>query len=166
METQLWGDLVRINGGIAQAIEAIKSSGKDPVRLFNDVLLASEPVYRIIGVEIKEIGRGYAKAVFNMRESIARWGGIVHGGIIMTVIDMIIGISIMTVNDGVDQYTAELKVNFLEPLKIEPFTAIGRVIRKGGTLAVGEGEIYDGENKLCAKGIGTWFIVRKKDQLR
>ncbi len=161
---QSWDELARVSGGIAQAIEAIRSSGKDPVALFNEVFLAMEPVYRNIGVELKEIGRGYARAVFDMSESITRWGGIVHGGVIMTVIDMIIGISIMTVNDGVNQYTAELKVNFLEPLRKGPFTAIGRVIRKGRTLAVGEGEIYDGENRLCAKGIGTWFIVRKRDE--
>ena len=164
MEIGLWRELVSINGGIAQAIEALRSSGKDPVILFNEIFRSSEPVYRIIGVEVKEIGSGYVRAVFNMRDEITRWGGVVHGGIVMTVIDIVVGISVMTVNDGVDQYTAELKVNFLEPLRVGPFTAIGRVIRRGGTLVVGEGEIYDGHNKLCAKGIGTWFIVRRRNE--
>ncbi|MEM2203635.1 MAG: PaaI family thioesterase [Sulfolobales archaeon] len=163
MRIHVWGDLVSASGSIAQAIESLRSSGKDLAALFNEVFLAVEPVYRNIGIEVKEIGRGYAKAVFNMSENIARWGGVVNGGVIMTVIDMVIGISVMTVNDGIDQYTAELKVNFLEPLRTDPFTAIGRVIRKGGTLVVGEGEIYDGENRLCAKGIGTWFIVKRRN---
>jgi len=162
LETPRWGDFVRSYGGISKAIEAVRASGRDPAELFNELLLSVEPVYRFIGVRIKEIGRGYAKAVFDMREEITRWGGVVHGGIIMTVIDMVIGVAVMTVNDGVDQYTAELKVNFLEPLKVGPFTAIGRVVRSGRTLAVGEAEVFDGTNNLCAKGIGTWFLARRQ----
>ena len=88
-----------------------------------------------------------------------RWGGIVNGGVIMTVIDLAIGLAVMTVNNGYNQYTAELKVNFLQPLKEGPFTSIGRVIRKGRTLVVGEAEVFDSRNVLCAKGIGTWFIL-------
>jgi uncharacterized protein (TIGR00369 family) len=160
MET--WGELVRSMGSISRAIDHIRASGEDPAELFNKYFLAIEPVYRYIGVRIKELGHGYAKAEFNMRDEIKRWGGVVHGGVVMTVIDMVIGVAVMTVNDGVDQYTAELKVNFLEPLRVGPFTAIGRVIRRGGTLAVGEADVFDGNNVLCAKGIGTWFLVRRR----
>ncbi len=31
----------------------------------------------------------------------------------------------MTNNTGIDQVTLEVKINFLEPLKVEPFTAKG-----------------------------------------
>jgi acyl-CoA thioesterase len=158
-----WGELVREMGGISRAIDRIKASGEDPVEFFNRYFLEVEPVYRFIGVRIRELGQGYAKVVFDMRDEIKRWGGIVNGGVIMTVIDMVIGVAIMTINDGIDQYTAELKVNFLEPMRIGPFTAIGRVIRRGRTLAVGEAEVFDGNNVLCAKGIGTWFLVRRRD---
>jgi len=157
-----WGDLVKSYGSISRAIEHLRSVGIDPVDLFNRYFLAVEPFYEFIGVRVSELGEGYAKVVFDMKREITRWGGVVNGGVIMTVLDMAIGISIMTINEGVDQYTAELKVNFLEPLRRGPFTCVGRVIRRGGTLAVGEGEVYDSDRRLCAKAIGTWFLVKRR----
>lgn len=86
----------------------------------------------------------------------------VHGGIIMYTLDNVCGIAVMTVNPGVDQLTMELKINFLEPLRKGPFRATGKVVRAGGTFAVAEGEVRDSEGTLCAKGMGTWYMIRKR----
>ncbi|WP_084019884.1 PaaI family thioesterase [Vulcanisaeta thermophila] len=134
--------------------------GIDTVSMMNEYL-RSEPLFQLIGLEFTEIGEGFVKARFPYKREILRRGGVVHGGVIMTVIDSILGVAVMTVNDGVDQYTAELKVHFLEPLRDGPFTVEGRVIRAGRHLAVAEAEVRDSNNKLCAKGIGTWFMVKE-----
>jgi uncharacterized protein (TIGR00369 family) len=60
--------------------------------------------------------------------------------------------------------TIELTVNFLKPLKKEPFRAIGRELRSGRTTAVAEAEMRDGENELCAIALGTWYkILRPRE---
>lgn len=160
MELPSWSEVVRSYGGISRAIKALRSSSPDPVELINKIFTDAEPVYRYLGLRLLELGEGVARTVFPMREEITRWGGIIHGGVVMAVLDTTIGMSIMTVNDGLDQYTVELKVNFLEPLREGPFTATGRVVRIGRSIAVGEGEVHDSKGRLCAKGMGTWFLVR------
>ena len=64
-----------------------------------------------------------------------------HGGIISFALDTVGGLACMANNPGVDQVTIELTVNFLKPLKKEPFRAIGRELRSGRTTAVAEAEM-------------------------
>ena len=80
----------------------------------------------------------------------------------MYTLDNVCGIAVMTVNRGVDQLPTELKINFLEPLRKGPFRATGKVVRAGGTVAVAEGEVRDAEGTICAKGMGSWYMIKKK----
>lgn len=163
-----WDELVKSVGSISSIRELFlkaRSAGFNVAELMNNYL-RSEPLFNFIGLEFVEVSDGFVRAVFPpYKREILRRGGMVHGGVIMTVIDTVLGTAVMTVNDGVDQYTAELKVHFLEPLINGPFTVEGRVIRAGRHLAVAEAHVYDANKKLCAVGgIGTWFMVKNSGQ--
>ena len=154
-----WDDIIKKYGGFKGVFDYFRNNKKEMIDLLNKFFIGIEPVYQYIKARVVDYGEGFSKIEFPASKDIMRWGGIVNGGVIMTVIDLAIGLAVMTVNNGYNQYTAELKVNFLQPLKEGPFTSIGRVIRKGRTLVVGEAEVFDSRNVLCAKGIGTWFIL-------
>jgi len=81
----------------------------------------------------------------------------------MFALDSVGGLAIMPNNSGTDQVTLELKVNFLKPLKKGPFRAIGREIRSGRTTSVAQAEMRDGDEDLCAVGLGTWYKIRRHD---
>ena len=120
-------------------------------------------IYRIIELKITDIREGYVKAYFPFKKELTRADGkMIYGGIIMMVIDSIGGIAVFTVNDGYNQSTLELKINFLHSLIKGPFIVIGKVLRTGSVIAVAEVDIYDADEKLCAKGIGTWRIFKDK----
>jgi acyl-CoA thioesterase len=118
-------------------------------------------LFRAVGYEVVKVGEGSAELRFPFSRAVARRGGMVHGGIVMYSLDNACGIAVMTVNPGTDQLTMELKVNFLEPLSKGPFVVLGRVVRAGGRVATAEGEVRDAEGKLCAKSLGTWYMVKK-----
>ena len=161
-----WDELIKTVGSINSIRDLFlkaRSAGLNVVELMNNYL-RNEPLLNLIGLEFVEVGDGFVRAVFPYKREILRRGGAVYGGAIMAVIDTVLGAAVMTVNDGIDQYTAELKVHFLEPLINGPFTVEGRVIRAGRHLAVAEAYVYDANRKLCAVGIGTWFIVRNNKQ--
>jgi len=153
------GIIIKELGSIKEAIRKAKENGIDVVNVLNQEIQREE-LYKLIEVKILELNEGKAKLIFPYSPKILRRGNIVNGGIILAVMDLAIGLAVMSVNHGIDQLTTELKVNFLEPLKNGPFSCIAKVIRIGRTLAIGEAEIYDNDNKLCAKGIGTWYIVK------
>jgi acyl-CoA thioesterase len=135
---------------------------KVPVSKEVEKMLNGERVFQIFEFRIEEIGEGFARLGFPYSEQALRWGRIVHGGVVMTALDYAGGISVMSINTGINQVTMELKVNFLEPLRKGPFSATGRVIRAGKNTAVVEGEVTDSHKKVYAKSLGTWFMIRKK----
>jgi uncharacterized domain 1 len=151
--------IVKEMGGLKNVIAKAKEMGINIVEILNNEI-KKEELYKLIGVEILEINEGSAKLIFPYSEKILRRNGMVNGGIIMSVIDLAIGTAVLTVNEGVDQVTAELKINFLEALRKGPFVCEAKVIRAGKTLVVGEAEIYDADRKICTKAIGTWYIIR------
>ena len=119
-------------------------------------------LYSTVGYKVEKLEEGRAELSFPFSRVIGRRGEMVHGGIIMFPIDNACGIAVMTVNPGVDQLTTELKINFLEPMRGGPFRAIGKVVRAGKNIAVAEGEIWDADGRRCAKGIGTWLMIKKR----
>lgn len=122
-----------------------------------------DPVFNYLGMEIVEIKEGYAKLQFPYKPELCRSGGVINGGILMTSMDFAGGIAVLTVNDGIDQVTQDLKVNFLEPMYKGPFTVEARVIRKGGRTAVVEITVKDSEGKIGAIGLGTWYLIKSRN---
>jgi uncharacterized protein (TIGR00369 family) len=139
-----------------------KRSGTDFQAEVQKAMTWDSELFRTVGYKVVKIGNGRAELSFPFSKAISRRGSMVHGGIIMYTLDNVCGIAVMTVNPGIDQLTTELKINFLEPLKKGPFSATGRVIRAGATLGVAEGEIKDADGLLCAKGMGTWYMIKKQ----
>ncbi|WP_252900658.1 PaaI family thioesterase [Vulcanisaeta sp. JCM 14467] len=145
-----WDELIKAVGPVSSIRDLFlkaRSAGLNVAELMNNYL-RSEPLFNFIGLEFVEVGDGFVRAVFPYKREILRKGGMVHGGVIMTVIDTVLGTAVMTVNDGVDQYTAELKVHFLEPLINGPFTVEGRVIRLVGTWPL--------QRPTCTMQIGNY----------
>lgn len=144
--------------GFKKLFKKLREEGVNVESYLQEFLSKESGLYDFIGLKILELGEGYAKTTFPYKRELLRFGGMVHGGVVMTVIDNVAGLAIMTVNEKSNQVTVELKVNFLEPLIEGPFTCVGRVVRVGKRVAVAEGEVYDSKGKLCAKGIGTWYL--------
>jgi uncharacterized protein (TIGR00369 family) len=141
-----------------------KKGGADVLAELQKAMTWDSELYRAVGYRVEKVGNGRADLSFPFSKAIARRGAMVHGGIIMYTLDNVCGIAVMTVNPGVDQLTMELKINFLEPLRNGPFRATAKVVRAGSTVAVAEGEVRDADGTLCAKGMGTWYMVRRRVQ--
>jgi uncharacterized protein (TIGR00369 family) len=151
----------RKRGTIWSMLEEAKRNGGSVEDALNTLMYAESPIFAKAGFRVVKLGEGYAEISFPMSEEIRRRGGMVHGGIIMYVLDSVCGLAVISRNQGVDQFTVELKVNFLEQLHKPPFKAVGRIVRMGGRLAVAEGEVADADGKVCAKALGTWYIVKE-----
>ena len=147
-------------GSFRNLFAIARKGGADVQAEVQKAMTWNSELFRTVGYKIVKVGDGRAELSFPFSRTIARRGNIVHGGIVMYTLDNVCGIAVMTVNPGVDQVTMELKINFLEPLRKGPFKATGKVVRAGSTVAVAEGEVRDAEGKLCAKGMGTWYMIK------
>jgi|ECHnycMinimDraft_1075156.scaffolds.fasta_scaffold00979_5 uncharacterized protein (TIGR00369 family) len=120
----------------------------------------TQKIMDFIGIKVKELGGGKAVIEVPSKKDIQRFGGLLDGGVILAVMDITGALALFSVNEGKDQVTQEIKVNFLEPMFEGPFTCEGKVIRKGKSTAVIDIEFRDTNGKLGAKGLGTWHIIR------
>lgn len=157
-------ELLASAGGFKNLFELVRKNGLNLENEVEKFLKQESGLFSIAGFSVEKIGDGYAELSFPFSQQIARHGGMVHGGVISFALDSAGGLAIMTQNSGIDQVTLELKINFLEPLRKAPFRAIGKTIRFGQTIAVAEGELRDGEDRLCAKGLGTWYMIAARTQ--
>lgn len=142
--------------------ENLRRSGLSLEEELQRMLVLEGRLYRRIGFKVVKVGNGAAELDFPLSEEISRRGGMVHGGVIMYALDDVGGLAVMSMNTGIDQFTMQLSVSFMKPLSNGPFRATGKVIRMGTSTAVAEGEVRDASDNLCAKGLGTWFIVRNR----
>lgn len=119
------------------------------------------PHYRdLIGEEVVRRESGDTEVLLTARPFVLNRNGMVHGGVICTLMDEAIGWAAHnSVGEGGRVVTAELKINFLTAATRGTLTGHGRVIRKGKHLIVGQGNILDQEGNLLAHGLGTWMIV-------
>ena len=84
-----------------------------------------------------------------------------HGGVIASVMDSTLGISALSLVCEEDQIvsTVNMNVNFLAPVrKGDVLNAFSRLLSKGKKLIVTEAEIYNQNDKIVAKGMGTFNI--------
>ncbi len=152
--------LVEDAGSFKALFESLQASGAETKELVQQAF-ENDRVFSYIGFKVDRVDSGSVQLSFPYSENVTRWGGIVHGGVVMTALDNACGLAVMTVNPGKNQVTMEFKTNFLEPLTDGPFRVLGRVIRTGKTAIVAEGEIRDSKGVLCAKGIGTWLVLSR-----
>jgi len=130
----------------------------------NEIFGELEPIFKFLRLKVVNLEEGHAVMEMPYHRDATRTGDILHGGAIMTVMDYTGGLTVMTVNDGNDQVTQELKINFLEPMREGPFRSEGRIVRKGRTAVIVDLEFRDATGKLGAKGLGTWYILRKNSK--
>ncbi len=87
--------------------------------------------------------------------------GSVHGGIIATVLDSVMGCAVHTKLPVARAYTTlEIKVNYLRGVNREtgPMKAIGRVIHLGRQTAMAEASLWDASGRLSAQASTTCLI--------
>ena len=95
---------------------------------------------------------GSITAEFLVREDQCNHAQVLHGGIISTILDEIMGMTLITVEIDHLYVTINLHVDFLFGAKAgEKVTAISEVFRVGKKIANVEAKLYNAEGKLLAK---------------
>lgn len=90
--------------------------------------------------------------------------GCVHGGVISTVLDTVMGCALQSrLPQGVIYTTLELKINFIKAVtfKSGKMKAEGRLIHLGKSTALVEADLKDENGKLYAHGVSTCMIFQQ-----
>jgi len=119
------------------------------------------PFAALTGVRLTSVASG--EAVFRAApdQSWLNPLGLVHGGLLCTLLDSAMGVAVQTqVPAGVGYATVELKVSFLRPLRGDgrQIEARGRVLQAGARIAFAEAHAHDERGNLL--GHATSSLAR------
>jgi uncharacterized protein (TIGR00369 family) len=89
---------------------------------------------------------------------------VAHGGVVMTLLDVVMAHAARSVRDAADHatpgiVTVEMKTSFMRPASGR-LLATGRLMHGTTSLAFCEGSVRDEAGALCAHATGTFKFLR------
>ena len=122
------------------------------------------PIAVLMQMSAVEVENG--KVVFGCLPSHAHYNpiGMVHGGLVCTLLDTVTGCAAhTTLAAGVGYTSIEIKVNYLRPVLADTgqLTATGLVIKGGKRVIFAEGNVKTSTGELVATASSTLLVVPK-----
>ncbi|MBS7404566.1 MAG: PaaI family thioesterase [Oxalobacter sp.] len=130
--------------------------------------ISDNPYLKDLGLELLSMENGTAEVGIRLREEHMNSWQVMHGGIIMTLLDACMARAARSlVPELTSAATVEMKTSFFQPGgKIsQHIIARGRVLHRSTTMYYCEGEIWNGD-ALIAKSMGTFKVFRRNDIAR
>ncbi len=121
---------------------------------------AQFPLRRFLGMDIEDVEPGHAIARLEVSEDLLNPNGVVHGGVLFTMVDTAMGKATMTsVEEGQWCASIEIQMRFLRPVSGGRLEADTRVIRRGRKVVHLESRVRDTDGALVATGAGTFAVI-------
>ncbi len=119
------------------------------------------PIANLLGMSLVSVSSGSAVFTLTPDESMYNPIGVVHGGIVCTLLDSALGCALHTTLPAGKGYTSvEIKVSYLKAVRPSSglLTATGRVVRAGSRVGFTEGEVTDASGALVATATSTLLV--------
>jgi uncharacterized protein (TIGR00369 family) len=124
--------------------------------------LAPPHIWKTLGYRSVEQGEGRSVIEWDATPEFcfpSPGGPIVHGGMVSTVLDTVMGGACWSVlGEGEEFLTADLRVEFMRSARPGTLRAEGVVIQRNRRVAFCSADLYDAEGRLLASSRGTQMI--------
>lgn len=157
--TYQWEDPVK------GAQEGLTMKGIDYLHAMKGGHLPPPPLMKTLDFSIEEIANGQVTFSFLPQEFHYNPIGTVHGGVISTLLDSVMGCALHSLlPQGVGYTTVELKVNFIKSVTMQSgvISATGKIIHQGKRTALTETRLVDANGVLYAHATSTCLILPLK----
>jgi uncharacterized protein (TIGR00369 family) len=162
---ETWGDprsrTVQWHDPRITAAGALQRSGLETMQAIRDGVLPPAPIAMLMQMGITSLEEGRVEFTCAVDESVYNPIGVVHGGLVCTLLDTVAGCAVHTTLPAGMGYTSiELKVSYLRAVQATsgPLTAIGQVIKPGRRVAFAEGEVLDATGKTVATASSSLLV--------
>jgi uncharacterized protein (TIGR00369 family) len=125
-------------------------------------LIPAPPAAELVGFTPSYVMPGRVVFAYEPREEHYNMLGAVHGGILTTVLDTVMGCAVQSKLDaGIAPVTIELKTSFVHPVTLGSgvLRAEGRVVHPGSRVATADARLEGEDGTLYAHASSTWLIA-------
>lgn len=140
---------------------AATMSGREFLQAMIDGRVPPPPFAQLIGAELVSVGDGVAVFRCTPDESTYNPLGLVHGGVVCTLLDSAAGCAVHSqLPAGVGFSSIEIKVSFLAPANGTALGIEGRSLRVGRQVAFAEAHARTAGGKLVGHATTSLALVR------
>jgi uncharacterized protein (TIGR00369 family) len=120
--------------------------------------LETVPFGKLLGIKLESIKPGEATLSLEIRDDFMQNNGVVHGGVIASLIDTSMAFSIIPLL-GKDEKTTtvDLTITYLRPLMSGTIKATAKVLREGGRIIVTSADVFDSTGTLASTALSTYL---------
>ena len=140
---------------------ATEMTGREFLEAMIDGRVPPPPFAALTGAELVSVGDGVAVFRCTPDESTFNPLGLVHGGIVCTLLDSAAGCAVHSqLPTGVGFSSIEIKVSFLAPANGETLEIEGRSLRVGRQIAFAEAHARTAAGKLVGHATSSLALMR------
>lgn len=127
-----------------------------------EVALSTVPFAKLLGIKLDSVEAGDATLSLQIRDDFRQNAGVVHGGVIASLIDSATAFAILPLlNPNERSTTVDLTISYLRPLTAGSMVAHAKVLRAGQRLIVVSAELHDDAGNLAATALSTYMRLPK-----
>jgi acyl-CoA thioesterase len=120
------------------------------------------PFAELIGFQVTERHNGQCETVLEIEDNHRNPHGVVHGAVIYALADTGMGGALTsTLREGQICSTIEIKINYLRPGIKGKLRCQTGIVSQGKRTAVLESDVFDDQERLLARAMGTFMILEK-----
>ncbi|NEW06550.1 PaaI family thioesterase [Paenibacillus sp. SYP-B3998] len=121
---------------------------------------AAEPTFwGFLGCEFVSIKDDVITIALEAKQQHLNLIGIVHGGVLSSLLDNAMGIIVMTARPEDKVVTTNLNVHFVAPLKEGRLLVSAEIIHQSRKMITTQGRVTDSEGNLGTMGTGTFRVI-------
>ena len=165
MDATSWGEprrrTVTWHDPAVTAAGAAARSGLETMQAIRDGELPPPPIAELLRMDVVALEAGRVEFRCAVDESVYNPIGVVHGGLVCTLLDTVAGCAVhTTLPRGVGYTSIEIKVNYLRAVHAAsgPLLAVGRVVKPGTRIAFAEGEVRDAAGRTVATASSSLLV--------
>jgi uncharacterized protein (TIGR00369 family) len=118
------------------------------------------PFVHHLGFDLTKFENGESEIVYEPKPEHLNSFNVVHGGAVMTLLDVSMATASRSVEQEMGVVTIEMKTSFMQPARGK-LTAKGRLMHRTATMAFTESSLYDSAGRVCAHATGTFKYVKR-----
>jgi uncharacterized protein (TIGR00369 family) len=119
------------------------------------------PFVNLLGFELQQFENGHSELCFSPQPDHMNSFGVVHGGVLMTLLDVAMATAARSVTPEHGVVTIEMKTSFMRPGS-GPLIAKGHLLHQSRSMAFVEAQVLDAQQQLCAHASGTFKYVNRE----
>jgi uncharacterized protein (TIGR00369 family) len=119
------------------------------------------PFARHLGLEVMEFDGGRSLLRFEPKPEHDNSFDVVHGGAVMTLLDVTMAAAARSVQTDMGVVTIEMKTTFMQPSR-GVLAGKGRLMHRTTNMAFVEAFVEDAQGRTCAHATGTFRYVKRR----